>query len=118
MAKRSISQPEVPDVAACPRCGYRVLIGDEFCNRCGYDLRSTRTKFKTQPANVVVIVAFVFGMFLTLAALTGMSGLLQLIFFVLGLGAIVGGGLYYAFDLLWLNADDRREKPGEKSSRK
>ncbi|MFP4323815.1 MAG: zinc-ribbon domain-containing protein [Anaerolineales bacterium] len=116
--KRPVSKPEIPDAAQCPRCGYRVLIGDEFCDRCGYDLRSTRARLKTQPANVIVIGAFLLGIILTFAALTGMENLLQLVFILIGLGLIVGGGLYYAFDLLVLNADDRRKKPGQRSGRK
>lgn len=108
--KRKVSEPILPEIEQCPNCGHTVLLGDTRCSNCNYDLQSTRQKLREQPAIVVSVFLFGFGVMAALAA-TGTDGVLQLALFVVGMGFIVSGGLYYAFDLLVLNADDKRQHP-------
>lgn len=108
--KPKFSEPIIPEPRACPRCGHSVLLGEIACGHCGYNMQSPNERLKGQPAHVVSIILFGMGIFVSLAA-TGLSGLAQLLVFVFGMGFIISGGLYYAYDLLFLNSDDRRRKP-------
>ena len=112
--KRKVSEPELPQIRKCPRCGQDVLLGDVICSRCGYDVQTTRDKLKSQPANVVAFASFALGVLIALAS-TGMDNPWQFLTLIVAFGFIAGGGLYYAADLLIINADDRRNKPGKKN---
>lgn len=106
---RKVSEPVLPEIEKCPRCGHHVLIGDTQCEKCRYDLQTTKDRLRDQPPMVVTVGLFVVGVLLA-AASTGMENPWQFFVLVLGFGCIVAGGLYYAADLLLFNADDKRKK--------
>lgn len=108
-SKRKVSDPVLPDIETCPRCGANILIGDERCSACGYDVMTTSDRLKKQPPIVISTAFFVIGVLLALAALTGMDGWFRALFLLLAGGLVVSGGLYYAYDLLILNSDDQRK---------
>lgn len=107
--KRKISEPNLPGIQQCPRCGANILLGDSVCNQCGYNIQTTSQRLKSQPPIIVAGFLFGLGIFIALAA-TGMQNPWQFIAFLLGMGFIISGGVYYAADLLILNADDKRKE--------
>ena len=100
------------EIQTCSNCGNPVLIGDDFCSLCGQGVLSVEDRLKQQPPNVVAMAGLGIGVLIGLAGL-GMSSPLNIVAFVIALGAISGGGLYYAGHLLW-RGDTRREKLGKK----
>ena len=108
--KRQASKPVVPEIQTCPRCGNPILIGDDICNVCGYNMQSLETRFRSQPPNVVAITSFVIGILIAVAS-TGMDNPLQALTLLAAFGFIVGGGLYYAAHLIFTS--DERRKPGK-----
>lgn len=107
--QRKASEPIVPEIRKCPRCGHNVLIGDTICSRCRYNLSTPTQRLKQQPPMVVAVAGFGIGILIALASF-GMDRPWQFFALITGFGFIIGGGLYYAYDLLILNADDRRKK--------
>jgi hypothetical protein len=109
--KRLESEPLLPDIESCPRCGKPVLLGDNVCQNCGYRLQKQsdwRKWLRDQPANVIGGTLFFVGVLVALAS-TGMENPLQFITLLLGSGLVVAGGLFYAASLL-VAGDDRRKE--------
>ncbi len=109
--KRLESDPLMPKIESCRRCGKPILLGDARCKNCGYPVRQNTdfmTWFKQQPPNVISLALFVIGILIAASAL-GMDDTPQFIALVLGTGLIVGGGLFYGANLL-LTGDDRRKE--------
>jgi hypothetical protein len=106
---RKVSEPELPEIPLCPRCNNPILIGDTSCTRCGYRVRQPlRQQLRQQPASVVSTTLFILGLLVAMAAI-GMAEPARYFVLAFGTAFIIAGGLYYAFDLLVLNASDRRD---------
>ena len=107
--KQSTTEVVVPEIKECPRCGEVILLGDVVCSNCGYGVQTASDRLRSQPAIVVTVAAFAIGMMIAAAATT-MENPWQFITLVIGFAFVVGGGLYYAADLLYLNQHNRRRK--------
>ncbi|KAB2906268.1 MAG: hypothetical protein KJ064_24705 [Anaerolineae bacterium] len=110
--KRLESEPLLPDIKKCPRCGTPVLLGDTLCKNCGYRMRENVdwiTWFKRQPANVVAITLFVIGILIA-ASSWGMENPWRFLTLIIGSGLVIGGGLYYGANILFASDDRRKEK--------
>lgn len=116
--KRKVSEPQLPDIQKCPRCGANILLGDTRCNRCGYNLQNGWDVIREQSPTLISLLLFGAGIFFTapilVTALTEGSleatPLIERVMGVLGFGLVVAGGLYYAADLFILSANDKRKR--------
>lgn len=108
--KPKVSEPIVPEPRRCPRCGTIVLLGDPSCPNCKYNMETFSQRLKAQPPMVVTILLIALGMMVSAVGLSLEDNLIRGL--VLGGGAllVISGGMYYAFDLFVINADDRRKK--------
>lgn len=113
MAKKRLeSDPLLPDIKNCPRCGKPILLGDARCKNCGFRVRENTdwmTWFKRQPPNVVAITAFVIGIMIA-ATSWGMDNPWRFFTLILGSGLVISGGLYYGANILFTGDDRRKEK--------
>lgn len=113
MAKKRLeSDPLMPEIEKCPRCGSPILLGDAICKNCGYRIRRSTdlmTWFKQQPPNVISTALFVIGLLVAVSAY-GTENPLQFIMLVIGTGLIISGGLFYGANLLVSGNDRRKEK--------
>lgn len=112
--KQKVSEPKLPDIRTCPRCGEKILIGDVRCPNCNLNVQTSMDQIKDQPAIVMTILLFVLGVMIALAGITIENDLLSLLLLLLGGGLVVSGSLYYAADLFILSGNDRREPLGKR----
>lgn len=98
-----------PEIKQCPRCGNNILIGDRRCSRCGQDVTSLEDKLRALNPIYVAILGFTIGGALTLAAISGMDGLSQLIFLALGFGTIIASSMFMGLSYTLLNGKRRRK---------
>jgi hypothetical protein len=103
--KKSSPAPNVPEIEKCPRCGADVLIGDRRCSNCGYDLTTVDDWLRSLNPTLVAFVGLVVGIAFVLAA-TGMDGILQIFFVLLGSAIVLGGGVFMGLSIIL--ADRRR----------
>ena len=101
--------PNTPEIERCPRCNNPILIGDQICSQCGYNLKSWEDTIAGWNPNFVAGIGVGLGTILLIAAWTGMEGVLQGIFLVLAAGAVAGGGLFMAYSYLFLDVNRRRK---------
>lgn len=97
------------EIEKCSNCGHDILIGDTRCSNCGRDVQSTSQRFRQQPAIVISLIFFVAGIFIMIAAIS-MSGVAQIGAFVIGIGLILSGSLYYALDLLYFSDTNKKRE--------
>jgi hypothetical protein len=117
--KRKVSDPKLPDIPQCPRCGANILLGDTRCSKCGYNVQTSYQALREQSPTLVAFFLFGLGMlFVAPVLLTALTdgtleeaGLVEQVLGVFGFLLVVAGGLYYAADLFILSANNKRKRP-------
>lgn len=102
------SDVEIPDIKRCPNCGNPIFLGETQCSKCGANVATLEERLRGLNSTMITAFAFAVGVMLTLASF-GMEDLLRFIFLIGGMGLIVGGGLYWAVNLI-LNDPMRKRK--------
>ncbi|MCB9437650.1 MAG: hypothetical protein H6673_11795 [Anaerolineales bacterium] len=101
--------PNYPEIQKCPRCGNNILIGDQRCSRCGQDVTSLEDKLRALHPVTVGILGFTIGGGVTLAAITGMDGILQLIFLAFGFGTLIASSMFVGLSYTLFSGKRRRK---------
>lgn len=90
---------DIPSVKKCPQCAAPIFVDELECSRCGYSVATLQQRIMALNPVLVAGLGLLVGIMLSIAGLNE-QGLLSLILLGVGIGSVVGGGLFWAAHFL------------------